>query len=100
MTPEHESRPDERHEDLTRINNTFDSAIAEATRSVLKWLVPMIGAGVLAMVANYFESRSTKENVEKLNERMEMTNEKVLIMWYGGDWPRRQGHADNPDQTQ
>jgi len=84
MPPE-DTRPDKRHEDFNNLNDL----IAKGVKSIMLSIVPLMVIGVFALIANYFETRNTKTEVEKLNIRMESTSEKVQIMWYGGDWPKK-----------
>lgn len=92
MTPDHESRPDERHDDLTRLNETIHGA----KKAVMGWLIPMIGIAILTLVANHFEQRRMADKITEMNlqitamnRRFEVMNEKVVAMWVGGNWHQR-----------
>lgn len=84
--PQDQQKTEERHDDFGLLNQTINNVIASGVTKVLWGVLPLMVAGVVALIAGYFEAKSTKAEVEKLNVRMESTNEKVLTMWYGGNW--------------
>lgn len=78
----------ERHADLVQIK--------EGIWYGIKIIVPLIFAGIGTLVAGYFEQRELvkenkqlTENFERMSIRIETMNEKVLIMWYAGNFDQK-----------
>ena len=89
-------KSEERHNDLTQLNDL----IAKGVMLLMKVLIPLAVAGVMALVANHFQqAHLTREVTEmKINMSADMKrmtsqinniNEKTIIMWAGGEWETR-----------
>lgn len=100
---EHDSKPEQRHTDLQRLDDT----IREAKKGIMTWFIPMIGVAIITLIANHFEQKRMSEQIAQLNfqistmnRRFEVMNEKVIAMWVGGDWHKRYNSPSIPEQSE
>jgi hypothetical protein len=91
--PDAHPRPDERHEDFNALRTVISTGI--------KIIVPLMVAGVGVLVANHFGQKALTEETAKMSEEIKemraefkITNEKVSIMWYRGQWGTAHGTGE------
>ena len=94
----------QQHQDLTEIR-----AIAEKSFGFIRMvLAPLIGLGIASLVGGCWQVhdmgrdfKSMQAQQSELNTKLESMNEKVLRMFYGGGWDKREA-AGRPlkDATQ
>ena len=91
----------ERHDDLEHLATTIN----QAKTAFLTWLIPLIGLGVITLIANHFEQKRMSAEIVHLNDQItamnrkfELMSEKVSVMWFGGDWDRSPYKLNNEKQ--